>query len=86
MKRTLISVTQEHIDKGERNMACTCAVALALINHGFDPAVSKTAISIAYRGRIYDIKHPRSVNRFIKRFDKGLAVKPFRFFLNEPAH
>jgi hypothetical protein len=81
----VISVTQKHINKGIREERDSCPVALALLDNGFD-FVSVDQISIDWRinNNAVNVASPRSVARFVTKFDKlgKKAVKPFNFKLN----
>ncbi len=85
MNRLLINVNQKHIKTGRKNFknktlfrARSCPVALALIDAGVTNAVVLTARAYSDMGN-----HllPRSVRRFINRFDHDEPVKPFNFYL-----
>jgi len=80
----LISVANKHIKQGRKNkkrgIICFpyskyCPVALALRDAGINVSVFETIFSSS-KGIIIT---PRSVNRFIVRFDNGKSVKPFKF-------
>lgn len=81
----LITVTQEDILKGCPRSCFTCPLAWA-VERNFPPftfsAVSETFITPRDGSR--DIKLPRSAQRFIRRFDRRLPVKPFRFYIEVP--
>lgn len=89
--RTKISVKRKHITKGKRENICLCPVALALADAGFRlPRVygnvitfnPSTAGLITYNRESIDA--PRTVARFVNKFDKGGrdAVSPFNFYIN----
>ncbi len=79
MKKTLkINVTQEDIDRGEPSRPSGCPIAIAL--RRLIPGVIVGTIGI------YDASYdkltrgtPRRAAEFIRRFDLGQSVKPFRF-------
>jgi len=89
MNRTLIKVTQEHIDSGITNSCYKCPIALA-VNELVKPSgilvgASVNTLSIRYfkNDKLNTFLTPRSAQRFIKRFDRKLSVKPFNFYLKE---
>ena len=73
--RTLIKVQTKHIKNGHRGSASCCPVALA---------VRETIGRLLYvcTNKTGPYENPRSVKRFIKRFDAKKSVKPFNFFLD----
>jgi hypothetical protein len=76
-KKIKINVTQEHIDSG-RPVPEMCPVALALrdaTGEGWRMGYVFMSTSI----RI--IPAPRSVRRWVKRFDLRKPVRPFAFWL-----
>jgi hypothetical protein len=78
----LIEVTKRDILRGRRQATDACPVARALkraLGLECEPSVEEGRIRVF--GRCY--KAPRSVTRFVRRFDKlGHAqVQPFRFRL-----
>lgn len=75
-----IQVTEKHIKRGKRKCAWRCPVALALQDVLDGPfLVGKDCI---YAGR-NPYACPKSVSRFVMRFDSGKLVKPFTFVLKE---
>lgn len=79
--KTLIKVRRKHINEGRPSAAESCPVALAIEDSGFRfPDVGGAGL-IFVDGKKY--KEPRSVTRFIAKFDEGRKVKPFNFFLVE---
>lgn len=93
--KTLISVNEEHIRNGVPETIDTCPIALAIKEKlGQD---IKTVITENYLG--YDIygessffgtkldriecHQPRSVKKFISKFDKMRTGKPFKFWLKK---
>jgi hypothetical protein len=89
--RTLIKVTRKDIKNSIANLWTQCPVALAIER----ALVIERALASLYQ--LIERQHnrssliqaiedwnfhiPRSVKRFIKRFDAGKPVKPFNFFL-----
>lgn len=84
MARKLYSVTADNIKDGRRDKCRDCPVALALKPYLEDPVVWPGEIRIGPVSARISIKTPRSVDRFICRFDSGKPVKPFRFYLDIP--
>lgn len=86
--KKLISVTQKDIDTGIRISCINCPVATALTRDTgslcevFQTHPNQDCELWCHRPGIpiKAISAPRSVNRFVKRFDRGLPVKPFRFY------
>ena len=78
-----VSVTEDHIKNGLRFMCGKCPVALAVSEHtGRKALVGSHTLDFADNDFMYfKPVLPRSVRRFIKRFDRGLSVKPFKFIL-----
>lgn len=75
----IIKVTEDHIKNGLRCTTTCCPVALALQEISSNVSVGLVGIwldSVRY-------KVPRSVYRFIRRFDNNKTVKPFNFILKE---
>ena len=86
-----IYVTQEHINRGKKKSCNKCPVALAILD-AFPDARSVDADTDTlswsdnrsyYRGNKEFAITPRSVYRFICRFDAGKEVKPFAFIWKE---
>jgi len=77
-----IDVTAEDIHKGIKGNCYRCPVALALRR------TTETLLEVSsYCIRVYsfpirDIQLPEIAVDFIKRFDRGKLVKPFKFYLN----
>ncbi len=81
---TKIHVTQKHIDKGIKNNCLKCPVALALYEYSKMLCDNITVIhqlSILYSNRIEYYHMPKSIIRFIRKFDTNKKVKPFNFVL-----
>lgn len=81
-----ISVTQEHIDKGDRRVIAVdrCMVALALRSAGFPDAV--VGVETANLNKLdRAITLPIIVQRAIEDFSVGRKVVPFDFELEVPA-
>lgn len=83
--KKLIQVTQKHINKGKKQAYDRCPVALAVKDAGYSYAeVDQVTIEFGYELWNYSsMVPPRSVKRFVRKFDeKGRKhVKPFNFFL-----
>lgn len=85
----LISVTQEHIDRGQKSHGDQCPVALALVDAGFQRQPLTVLHERAYyrsNGVNYKVNFPIRATRFIKKIDAGKKAecKPFRFWINLP--
>jgi len=78
----LISVTQDHIDRGYRKSSTECPVALAIKEAITVPAVVVGRYEIKLHAKSIGFLPPRSVQRFIRRLDSRHAVKPFKFRLD----
>jgi hypothetical protein len=73
-------VTQEHIDRGIRGMACRCPVSLSLQGTGF--ILAAVGVShILNVGSSNGIRIPYDVLQWIKRFDEQGEGEPFTFEL-----
>lgn len=82
-----IEVTQERIDRGKRQHACVCPVALALIPHmpkGTTFYVREYGLEVCehvFDANKWQVNFPREVVEFITAFDRGDPVSPFAFEL-----
>lgn len=84
-----IKVTQEHIQRGLRNSACSCPIALAMAEHfGDDLDHNDNVVGCGFithyehgTGKRTSWWAPPEVERFIDKFDGGGAVSPFEFEL-----
>lgn len=98
----IVKVTAKHIKRGRRCSASLCPIALAIKAAGREnksrfETVSvggdDTRIKFKMKARPYEIVEyielPRSVQRFIERFDdvdyKSKGIKPFTFKLSIPS-
>lgn len=80
----LIKVRRKHIEAVDRSFlygSNNCPVALAFKDAGYKDAVVCTAYQIFLGKPAKMIRSPRSVSRFVNRFDDGKKVKPFNFIL-----
>lgn len=86
--KTLISVTQADI-RGGAIGEDNCPVALAIRRAGHGGLVNPLG-RIRFRDSVTKqlwgpyVRQSRSLQRFVARYDKGKACKPFRFYLNHP--
>lgn len=91
-KYVTIEVTQRHIDDGQPMMCGSCPVALAIQEKtGLACVVYGTFIAIGsrvdgngfyrYLAEYFRFDTPKTVAKFIERYDDGLLVKPFKFRL-----
>ena len=87
MTRILIHVTRADIARGVVEDPDRCPVALALRRQGFSDAwVVETSLHFPLWPRgARTVTAPRSVRRFVRRFDTHKDVAPFSFRLEEPA-
>ncbi len=75
-----ITVTADHIAKGERGCICKCPIALAMKSLGYkNPWVECNKIYWDVGWNSYKKEMPPSAKEFIKAFDIGLPVEPFEF-------
>lgn len=91
MKRTLIRVIQEDIDKGCKNQSTRCPVARAVHRIG-KPKAAVGSSHVTFFGDTTPIlsgvaRSSLSIraSRFIRHFDRGHAVKPLNFYLEVPS-
>jgi hypothetical protein len=81
-----IQVTKKDIRSGDPGFSRSCPVALAVIRTYPDAVavrVFKELVRIDTRYMIHSVLNPRSVQRFVRRFDKGKKVQPFNFLMKE---
>jgi hypothetical protein len=76
----IVRVTKKHILHGECGSLCKCPVALAIHDAANCGHVNVTTARVIVDGT--QVKAPRSVSRFVQRFDLGEQVKPFAFRLS----
>lgn len=80
-----VTVTQQHISKGQRRSCSGCPVGLAVADLGFKWVLVAEDFIEWWRpdltGRRYML--PLKAKDFISRFDKGQHVKPFSFRIPE---
>lgn len=82
--KTLIHVTQEHINNGRRRQCSQCPVALAIK----DVCKPKSDVHVGIRiliGNKFAKHTPLDAERFIGRFDSSCSVEPFSFELDIPS-
>ena len=85
--KKVIEVTQRHINKGKKGERKACPVYYAINEAtGKDIGVGDESFDFIYdydKYRYTYFKFPRSVKRFVAKFDElgRKAVKPFRFIL-----
>ncbi len=74
-----ISVTQDHIRRGERYMCMRCPVAIAIREQTGNEfvKVNKTNIRMGQKSQRIDLR----IRNWIKDFDVGNEVEPFSFEL-----
>jgi hypothetical protein len=82
--RIKIEVKKHHIDLGVKSTPNACPVALALQARFLWAHVSYSYARV-FQGpqgsKVLLLKTPRSVTRFIDKFDADRPVKPFNFIL-----
>lgn len=80
-----VTVTQTHIDRGDRGKCGTCPVALALKSHYAEVSVSSChAYTRTDRNADWTVTRlPHDACRFIQNFDADRAVLPFTFTLGD---
>lgn len=81
-----VVVNPWHIDQGAKGAFCGCPIAWALkeLPDVIAAFVTPNAIHVGFgSGDSKTYKVPRSVQRFIDRFDRGRVVEPFAFRLVE---
>lgn len=80
-----IQVTQDHIDRGERDCSTSCAVALALLEGvpGIED-VQVDGIDLIFNvgDLTYNLDTPGHVRDFIESFDGFEEVEPIEFVIN----
>lgn len=81
MTRMLIEVTQDDINSGRERNSDLCPVAKALGRYVKLPSVGLWHIFYNTENKLKIANMPRSVMRFIKKFDNNKPVKPFKFYL-----
>ena len=81
-----ISVTQRHINNGQRGSPCSCAIALAIAEAlpGVVPDVTPVIVYLVGGVRLglpRTASLPPEVTAFIRRFDEWGSATPFEFDL-----
>lgn len=83
-----ITVTQEHVDKGNPGVSNECALALAFISAGFPDVRVRTDGVWPYGYGIANeeigVELPETADGFRFAFDRCLEVKPFTFEMDIP--
>jgi hypothetical protein len=88
---TTVTVTAEHIAKGQPRSAFSCPIAFALEDAlpGTNCYAGRDNLTVYAHGGCAPwsvrVRHPDSVLKFIRAFDSGLPVEPFTFELDYPA-
>jgi len=79
MPRIELNITSWDISKGYRGSPDACPASRAYRKHGFQAYVGKATTSIyGEDGDCVIIPHTSAMKRFIKDFDAGKPVKPFK--------
>jgi hypothetical protein len=75
-----ITVTQQHIDQGQKGSPTRDPIAFAMADAGLEsPNAGVTHLRWYKDGRRQYVEVPREVYDFMLNFDTGRAVKPFEF-------
>ena len=78
-------VTEKNLAKGERGDSLYCPIARSIRpNIEGDVSVLDDRVIIYFAGDDLEFKLPLKAIESLKRFDKGLTVLPFSFFLDLP--
>ena len=82
MKRieVIIDVKQEHIENGIRESCVSSPIGLSLLDDGFNNVMVEDAIILECDGITYEYYYELDgdIRQFIRDFDKGLKVYPFK--------
>ncbi len=82
-----VEVTAKHIAKGDRNLAESCPVALALKDLGASWVVADTDhVNFCLNGQRMSCGFPEDVEHWIEDFDTGCEVEPITFDLPIEEH
>jgi hypothetical protein len=89
----VIKVTQEDIDKGNRDSLEDCPIALALVRElKLDIVGKRDVVAVYGKGRgahiwrgqqEYSYKLPKNIEALIEDFDSGDKIEPFEFEMTE---
>ena len=86
MSTMTVTVTQDHIDRGERQGGASCPIALAItrrMSQWTQVDVGETMCTFVLPSGERDASFlPEEASQFIARFDEGEPVEPFTFTLN----
>lgn len=92
MSKTLISVTQEHIDKGSAFNPTSCPVSLAVnsrlpknyraITGGDGIILNRNILGVWVPVYERDLRISRRLSQWISRFDLNKKVEPINFWIN----
>lgn len=82
--RVKVYIQDKHIASARRGSPYYCPVALAFSDMGQNVGVTRHWITFYSGATIYDMNLPKKIQRFIKRFDRGLKVRPISFMANVP--
>lgn len=75
-----ITVTQQHIDEGQRGSSTRDPIAFAMADAGLErPYAGVNHLSWHEDDRKMFVKVPKEVYNFMLDFDNGKMVKPFEF-------
>jgi hypothetical protein len=79
-----INITNRNIREGEKANPQNCAIARAIksqLKKIKDVSVLGANVSMQVDNKIFVAKMPKVGENFIKRFDRGIAVNPFKLKL-----
>ena len=74
-EKVCVTVTQAHIDSGERKSSSSCPIAQACVGMGYDDVTVDDTLLLDG----IEYKLPTEASRFIEDFDDGMEVAPFTF-------
>lgn len=79
----LIHVTSEHIKNGRKGSPSACPIALAIMKKCYDVYVGTDYLQVKKQPDRYftNMRFPKAVKAFIRKFDCGEEVAPFSFTL-----
>lgn len=86
-KKKIISVTQDHIERGIQGSSKFCPIARAFVSAGFqDAVVGLNLASFTEKGWLRERRYtavplPEMARRFAHNFDMGRQPQPFSFTL-----
>lgn len=84
--KTIISINQNHIDRGSKGCAMSCPVALAIKDVVLDESIVtiNRYCFICHSYKRYSERIPNHIYHWINDFDSGKVVSPISFELDIP--